>query len=53
MTLAIGGAITIVGAILFGLRLPSLRGEGRQLIIAQQAMPGEPGNNTTATGAEA
>ncbi|HEV7920206.1 MAG TPA: MFS transporter [Thermoanaerobaculia bacterium] len=53
MTLAIGGAITIVASIVFGIRLPLLRGEARQLIIAQQAMPGEPGNNMTATGAEA
>jgi MFS family permease len=52
-TLTIGGAISIVAAIVFGLRLPTLRGEGRQLIIAQQAVPGEPGNNMTATGAEA
>ncbi|HKO58554.1 MAG TPA: MFS transporter [Thermoanaerobaculia bacterium] len=52
-TLAIGGAITIIAAIVFGIRLPLLRGEARQLIVAQQAMPGEPGNNMTATGAEA
>jgi MFS family permease len=53
LTLAIGGALSIVAAIVFGIRLPELRGEARQLIVAQQAMPGEPGNNTTATGAEA
>jgi MFS family permease len=41
-TLAIGGAITIVAAIVFGIRLPQLRGEARQLIVAQQVVPGEP-----------
>ncbi|MBV9495922.1 MAG: MFS transporter [Acidobacteria bacterium] len=52
-TLAIGGAISIVAASVFALRLPHLRDEGRQLILAQQASPGEPSNNMTATGAEA
>jgi len=53
LTVAGGGAITVLAAIGFGLRLPSLRGEGRRLIIAQQAAAGEPAQQTTATGAEA
>src|SRR5438270_1049678 len=33
---AAGGVISIAGAVVFGWRLPNLRGEARQLIIAQQ-----------------
>jgi MFS family permease len=51
-TVAIGGAITAVAAVVFGMRLPVLRGPGRELILAQQAAPGEPQQQTTATGAE-
>lgn len=51
-TVAVGGAITLLAAVAFGLRLPVLRGIGRQLILAQQAAPGEPQQQTTATGAE-
>lgn len=36
-TVAFGGAVCIVGGLLFGLRLPALRAEGRQLIAAQEA----------------
>ena len=49
----IGGAITIVAAIVFSLRLPSLRGPARQLILAQQAAGGDPPQEATPTGAEA
>jgi len=52
-TVAAGAALTIIGAIIFWVRLPSLRGEARELIIAQQAGAGEPTEQTTATGAEA
>lgn len=53
MTVAIGGGVLIAGALAFSLRLPALRGEARQLIIAQQSPGGEPPEQTTATGAEA
>jgi len=53
LTVAGGGIITVLAAIVFFLRLPSLRNEARQLIIAQQTAGGEPAEQTTATGAEA
>jgi MFS family permease len=53
MTVVAGAVLTILGAIAFAIRLPVLRGEARQLIIAQQAGAGEPVEQTTATGAEA
>jgi len=52
ITVACGGALTILGAAAFAMRLPALRGEARQLIIAQQPGAGEPVEQTTATGAE-
>lgn len=42
LTVAVGGGACIVGAGLFWLRLPTLRGEARQLIIAQQMSGGTP-----------
>src|SRR5439155_14658756 len=36
MTVAIGGAICAAGAGVFSLRLPALRGEARELIVAQE-----------------
>jgi MFS family permease len=53
LTVAGGGIITVLAAVAFFLRLPSLRDEARQLIIAQQMGGGEPAEQTTATGAEA
>jgi len=53
LTVACGGVLTILGSIVFAVRLPALRGEARQLIIAQQAGAGEIMEQTTATGAEA
>jgi MFS family permease len=41
-TVAIGGAICLGAAAIFGIRLPSLRGEARQLIVAQGLAGGEP-----------
>jgi MFS family permease len=41
-TVAAGGLLTILGALAFTLRLPSLRGEAVKLIIAQQPGSGEP-----------
>jgi MFS family permease len=52
-TVAAGGALTILGALAFALRLPALRGEAHQLIIAQQSGAGETPEQATATGAEA
>jgi MFS family permease len=49
---AVGGGITVIGAIVFAWRLPQLREPARELILAQQAGPGEPAQQTTATGAE-
>jgi MFS family permease len=46
-TVAIGGAASIVGAILFGRKLPAFRGEARQLIIAQAVVGGEPSQEMT------
>ena len=52
-TVAAGGVLTMLGALAFALRLPKLRGEARQLIIAQQSGAGETPEQATATGAEA
>jgi MFS family permease len=41
-TVAAGGLACIIGAALFGLRLPLLRGEARRLIIAQNMIGGDP-----------
>jgi MFS family permease len=45
MTVAVGGAVCIAGAAVFRSHLPRVRAEGRQLILAQMAVPGEPANN--------
>jgi MFS family permease len=42
MAVAIGGAISVLGAIVFGTKLPSIRAEARELIIAQQMTGGAP-----------
>jgi hypothetical protein len=42
LAVAIGGAIGLAGSGLFTLRLPRLRGEAQQLIIAQGMAGGEP-----------
>jgi MFS family permease len=47
VTVAIGGAASVVGAILFGRKLPAFRGEARQLIIAQAVAGGEPSEEMT------
>ena len=47
-TVAIGGLGCIVGSIAFGYRLPELRAEARQLIIAQQMAGGDPPQEMTA-----
>ena len=41
-TVAMGGAVCIVGGLVFGARLPALRGPARELIVAQQPSAGGP-----------
>jgi MFS family permease len=41
-TVAAGGVVCIIGASVFALRLPGLRTEARQLIVAQQMVGGVP-----------
>ena len=45
ITVAAGGAVCIVGALVFRSQLPQLRAEGRQLILAQVMAAGEPPNS--------
>ena len=52
MTVALGGLISIVAAIVFGIRLPGLRPEARRLILAQQMVGGHPSDEVTAQGTE-
>jgi MFS family permease len=40
---AMGGIAALGGALIFYLRLPGMRGEARRLILAQQMVGGEPG----------
>jgi MFS family permease len=47
-TVAIGGLISIVGAAVFGLKLPALRPVAREMIIAQQMAGGAPAQEMTA-----
>jgi MFS family permease len=46
-TVAIGGAVCIGGGLIFGLRLPQLRGPARELIVAQQMAAGGPPDEVT------
>jgi MFS family permease len=46
-TVAIGGAVCIAGAALFSARLPLLRDQARELIVAQQMAAGEPAEEVT------
>jgi MFS family permease len=48
-TVAAGGVLCIVGAGMFARKLPSLRTEGRRLILAQQAAAGEPAGGVIGT----
>jgi MFS family permease len=47
VTVRIGGAVCILGAIIFGLRLPVLREEARQLILGLRMNAGEPAEDVT------
>ncbi len=46
-TVAIGGIISVIGGIFFGLRWPRLRSTARELIVAQQMTGGAPAQETT------
>jgi MFS family permease len=46
-TVAIGGIVCLVGSAVFARRLPALRAEARQLIIAQGMTGGEPAEQMT------
>jgi MFS family permease len=46
-TVALGGAVCIVGASVFALHLPALRQEVRQMIVALQVAGGEPAEEMT------
>ena len=48
LTVSMGAVACIGGAILFGRHLPKIRGEARNLIVAQEAAGGEPAVATTA-----
>lgn len=44
---ALGGAVSVLGAVWFGMQLPQIRGEARKLIMAQQMAGGEPSAGVT------
>jgi MFS family permease len=46
-TVAVGGAVSIVAAIAFRLKLPAIRGEARELIVAQGLAGGDPPQEMT------
>ncbi len=47
-TVALGGAVCIVGAVVFGYKLSGLEQEGRQMIVAMQMTGGEPASKAFA-----
>jgi MFS family permease len=47
LTLAIGGVACLAGSALFAIKLPALRGEARQLIVAQSLAGGDPPQEIT------
>jgi MFS family permease len=49
-TVAIGGIVCAVAAGVFSIRLPALRGEARELIVAQQPAGGDPAAEMTGPG---
>ncbi|HEY2114816.1 MAG TPA: MFS transporter [Candidatus Angelobacter sp.] len=48
LTVGIGGVVAIMGAGLFGLKLPALRPAAREMIVAQQIAGGDPAQEITA-----
>lgn len=49
-TVMMGGVVCIGGGLIFGLRLPALREEGRRIIIALQMVGGDPPDEMTDEG---
>jgi MFS family permease len=49
-TVALGGSVCVVASAVFRVRLPSLRGEARRLIVAQSVAGGDPSNEMTGPG---
>jgi len=47
-TVALGGIISMIGAAVFGMRLPALRPAAREMIVAQQMAGGAPAQEMTA-----
>ena len=52
LAVIMGAVAGLGGAVIFGMRLPKIRGEARRLIIAQQMVGGEPVQEMTAQAAE-
>ena len=52
-TVALGGLVCVAAAALFALRIPSIRAEARQLIVAQGLAGGDPPSEVTGTGENA
>jgi MFS family permease len=50
LTVALGGIVCLIAATIFALRLPALRSEARQLIVAQGLAGGEPPAQITGPG---
>ncbi|HUO85012.1 MAG TPA: MFS transporter [Thermoanaerobaculia bacterium] len=50
-TIAAGGIVSLVASIVFAFRIPALRDEAAELIIAQQMASGQPPDQVTAPGA--
>lgn len=48
LTVGIGGVVAVLGAVVFGLKLPTLRPVGREMIVAQQMAGGTPAEEMTA-----
>jgi MFS family permease len=48
LTVGIGGLVSILGAAVFGLKLPALRPAAREMIVAQQMAGGTPAQEMTA-----
>ncbi len=49
-TVAMGGLACIAGAVLFGMHMPKLRSEARDLVLAQGMTGGSPAEETTSRG---
>ena len=49
-TVALGGAVCVIGSLLFGWRLPSLRNEAREIIVSLQMAGGDPSGEGASDG---